>query len=164
MQSEPVLLLDGPDKHRQIVIEELERAGFEVDVHKDFYDYCMEGDPLPQMTIIKTPPVEEFKKKYDVVFMFIHIKGYAKENVNRLVWSASHSSELPWFIHEVPTIGVSLNYTNTLYDVPMLKTFINSYAPTREYIRATIEKICGKSEFTGTADENVWCGRWDTRI
>jgi len=164
MQSEPVLMSDGPDKHRQIVIEELERAGFEVDVHKDFYDYVMEGDKMAPLSIMSTPPVEEFKQKYDVVFVFIHTKGYAKENVNRVVYSASHSSEIPWFVHEVPTIGVSLNYTNSLYDVPMLKTFINAYAPTREYVRATIEKIIGKQEFTGSYDDNVWCGRWDTKL
>lgn len=164
VQSEPVLLKNGPDKYRQVVVEELERAGFEVEVHKDFYDYCMEGHPQPDQAIMDTGNVEGFKEKYDVVFMFIHTKGYAKENVNRVVWSASHSSELPWYIHEVPTIGISLNYTNSLYDVPMLKTFINAYAPTREYVRAAIEKICGKSEFTGSYDENVWCDRWDTKL
>ena len=53
--------------------------------------------------------------------------------------------------------------SNHLYDLPMMKTFINAYAPTREYIRATVEKIVGKSEFKGKANELVWCGRWDTR-
>ncbi len=66
-------------------------------------------------------------------------------------------------MHEVPTVGVSLNYTNHLYDLPMLKTFINAYAPTREYIRAAVEKITGQSEFKGKANDLVWCGRWDTR-
>ena len=164
VETAPVSILNGPDKTKQIVIEELERVGFEVDDHKDYYELeCEEMSPLNQFKIMDTPPVEEFKKKYDVVFMFVHMQGYAKENNVRLVWSASHSSELPWFVYEVPTIGVSLNYTNHLYDLPMMKTFINAYAPTREYIRATVEKIVGKSEFKGKANELVWCGRWDTR-
>ena len=124
---------------------------------------CKGMSPMNAFRIMETPPVEEFKKKYDVVFMFVHMKGYAQENNVRLKWSAAHSNELPWFVHEVPTIGVSLNYTNHLYDLPMLKTFVNAYAPTREYIRAAIEKICGKSEFQGKLNELVWCGRWDTR-
>lgn len=164
VQSAPVSMLDGIDKAKQIVIEELERAGFEVDSHKDYYELeCEKMDPSNRMKIIEVPPVEEFKAKYDIVFMFVHMKGYAQENNVRLKWSAAHSSEIPWFVTEVPTVGVSLNYTNHLYDLPMLKTFINAYAPTREYIRAAIEKITGKSQFKGTANELVWCGRWDTR-
>ena len=34
----------------------------------------------------------------------------------------------------------------------------------REYIKACIEKMTGKTEFKGTANELVWCGRWDTRL
>ena len=45
-----------------------------------------------------------------------------------------------------------------------MKTFINAYAPTRECIRATVEKLVGKSEFKGKYNENVWCGSWDTRL
>ena len=165
VETAPVSYLNGTDKAKQIVIEELERVGFEVDDHKDYYEMeCEEMSPLNQFKIMDTPKVEEFKEKYDVVFMFVHMQGYAKENNVRLVWSAAHSSELPWFVHEVPTIGVSLNYTNHLYDLPMLKTFINAYAPTREYIRATVEKIVGQSEFKGKANDLVWCGRWDTRL
>jgi len=107
--------------------------------------------------------VEEMKMRYDVVFFFIHMRGYAQQNNIRLSYSAGHSSEMPWWIHEVPTVCVSLNYTNHLYDVPMMKTYINAYAPTRPYIHAAIQKIIGKSEFKGRYDENVWCGRWETR-
>ena len=164
VESAPVSNLNGPDPAKKIVIEELERAGFTVDAHEDYYEMeCEKMSPANAFRIMATPPVEEFKKKYDVVFMFVHMKGYAQENNVRLKWSAAHSSELPWFVHEVPTVGVSLNYTNHLYDLPMLKTFVNAYAPTREYIRAAVEKITGKSAFQGKANDLVWCGRWDTR-
>jgi beta-N-acetylhexosaminidase len=46
----------------------------------------------------------------------------------------------------------------------MMKTYINAYADTREYIRAVIEKILGKSEFKGVYNDVVWCDRWDTRV
>ena len=92
------------------------------------------------------------------------MKGYAQENNVRLKYSAAHSNELPWWVQEVPTVCVSLNYTNHLYDLPMMKTFINAYAPTRACIRAAIEKITGQSGFYGTYNENVWCRAWDTRL
>lgn len=165
IESAPVSVLDGTDKAKKIVVEELERVGFEVTCHTDYYEYeCEKQDFMNRFRAMQTESVEEFKKKYDVVFMFINMKGYAQENNVRVRWSASHSNELPWFVREVPTIGVSLNYTNHLIDVPMLKTFINAYAPTREYIRAAIEKIVGVSEFEGKANELVWCGRWETKL
>ncbi|MBQ9047743.1 MAG: hypothetical protein IJ120_07570 [Solobacterium sp.] len=164
VETAPVSYSKGTDPAKKIVIEELERAGFEVDAHQDYYEMEAEKmSPFNEFRIMETPPVEEFKKKYDIVFVFVHMEGYAKENNVRVVWSAAHSSELPWYVHEVPTVGVSLNYTNHLYDLPMLKTFINAYAPTREYIRAAVEKITGQSEFKGKANDLVWCGRWDTR-
>jgi beta-N-acetylhexosaminidase len=165
VESAPVSYLDGTDKAKNIVIEELERVGFEVTDNKDYYEMEAEKpDFANRMRIMDTEPVEEFKKKYDLVMMFVNMKGYAQENNVRVKWSASHSNELPWFVYEVPTIGVSLNYTNHLIDLPMLKTYINAYAPTREYIRAAIEKITGQSDFKGKYNEIVWCGRWDTRL
>ena len=91
------------------------------------------------------------------------MKGYAQGNNVRLQWSASHSYEMPWYVHEVPTVFASLSYTNQLYDLPMAKTYINAYAPTQEYIHATVQKIIGQEPFEGQTDDNVWCGRWDTR-
>ncbi|MEA5051175.1 MAG: glycoside hydrolase family 3 N-terminal domain-containing protein [Oscillospiraceae bacterium] len=165
VESAPVSYLDGTDPVKKIVIEELERVGFAVTAHRDYYEMEAEhADPMNRMRIIEAEPVEEFKKKYDLVLMVVNMKGYAQENNVRIKWSASHSSELPWFVHEVPTVGMSLNYTNHLIDLPMLKTFINAYAPTREYIRAAVEKITGRSPFRGKANDIVWCGRWDTRL
>ncbi len=164
IESAPVSMTQGTDPAKKIVIEELERAGFIVDDHKDFYELeCEHPSPVNAFRIMETPPVEEFKKKYDIVFVFVHMKGYAQENNVRVKWSAAHSSELPWYVCEVPTVGVSLNYTNHLYDLPMLKTFVNAYAPTREYIRAAVEKLTGQTPFKGKANELVFCDRWDTR-
>ena len=164
VETAPVSYLNGTDPSKKIVVEELERVGFTVDCHQDYYEMeCEQMSPMNAFRIMETPSVEEFKSKYDVVFMVVHMKGYAQENNVRVKWSAAHSSELPWFVYEVPTIGISLNYTNHLYDLPMLKTFINAYAPTREYIRAAVEKIVGRSEFKDKANDLVWCGRWDTR-
>ena len=46
----------------------------------------------------------------------------------------------------------------------MLKTFVNAYAPTKEYIHALVEKLTGKSPFKGQANDLVWCGRWETKL
>jgi beta-N-acetylhexosaminidase len=165
LQSPPASVIDGADTAKQVVIEELERAGFEVWVNKDYYEMEIESpNPMNRFKAIKTGSVGEFRKEHDLALVFINMKGYAQENNVRVKYSVSHSSEIPWYAREVPTICVSLNYTNHLFDVPMMKTYINAYADTREYIRAVIEKILGKSEFKGVYNDAVWCDRWDTRI
>jgi beta-N-acetylhexosaminidase len=166
VQSTPTSKGYKGDPTKQVIIEELERAGFAVDVCPNYHDLEAENGVSP-MNFLKMlghdETREQFDANHDVVFLFINIKGYALENEVRVRWSCNHSCELPWYNEEVPTIGVSLNYTNHLIDVPQLHTFVNAYGPNRENIRAAVEKICGKSAFKGKAGETVFCGRWDTR-
>ena len=154
------------DPVKGVIVEELEKAGFDVTLAPNFYDLELENGPTPRnMGIMMGKTTrKEFKDQYDAVMVFINVKGYAQENNVRMRWSCHHTVELPWYISEVPTIGVSLNLTNHLIDVPQIHTFINAYGSSRENISATIEKICGKSEFKGTASETVFCERWDTRL
>ena len=166
IQSTPTSKAYKGDPVKDLVVEELENAGFAVDVAPNFHDLEVEKGPSPanMMTMMDCGKMEEFRAKYDVVFLVINVKGYAQENNVRLRWSCNHSSELPWYATEVPTIGISLNYTNHLIDVPQVRTFINAYGCNRASIRAAIEKVCGRSEFTGTASDTVFCGKWDTRL
>lgn len=154
------------DGVRQLITEELERAGFTVTQCPSFYDLEIENGVHPMNFVRMMQPGrrEDFRKNYDIVFVFINIKGYAQRNVERLSWSSGHSMEMPWYTEEVPTVGVSLNYTNHLVDCANIHTFVNAYGPNRENIRAAVEKITGKSEFRGRADETVFCGRWDTQL
>ena len=166
IQSTPTSKAYKKDPVKQIVIEELERAGFTVDVAPNFHDLEVSEGVKPQnmITMMNRGSMKEFAAKYDVVFLVLNIKGYAQENNVRLRWSCNHSSELPWYVTEVPTVGISLNYTNHLIDVPQVHAFVNAYGSTRTSIRAAIEKICGRSRFKGTASDTVFCGKWDTRL
>lgn len=166
IQSTPTTKAYTGDPVKNVMIEELERAGFTVDVAPNFHDLEVAEGPSfkHMMTMMDCGKMEDFRAKYDVVFLVINVKGYAQENEVRLRWSCNHSSELPWYVTEVPTIGISLNYTTHLIDVPQVHTFVNAYGNTRTCIRTALEKICGKSEFTGTASETVFCGKWDTRL
>ncbi len=154
------------DPVKGVIVEELEKAGFEVKLAPNFYDLEVENGPSPQNlgVMMSQTTRKQFKEEYDAVMVFINIKGYAQENNVRLRWSCHHTVELPWYISELPTIGVSLNFTNHLIDIPQIHTFINAYGSSREHISATIEKIIGKSEFKGTPSETVFCERWDTKL
>ena len=62
------------------------------------------------------------------------------------------SNEVPWYVQEVPTVFVSLNFTTHLTDVPMVKAYINAYHDNKETISQAIDKIMGESEFKGTPE------------
>lgn len=164
--STPTTRAYAGDPVKEVVIEELKRAGFEVDVCPSFHDLELENgvSPMNFIKMLNHQTREEFVSKHDLALVVINVKGYAQENEVRVRWSVNHSCEMPWYNEEIPTIGMSLNYTNHLIDVPQLHTFINAYSPKREHIRAAIEKMTGNSQFMGTADETVFCGRWETRL
>ena len=165
IQSAPASAQAGTDPSKKIMIEELTKAGFEVTAPEDFYELEMSAPgPANRFRLMAKQSMEQVRRDFDICLAVIHMRGYAQTNNNRLVYSMGHSPEVPWYVTELPTVCVSLNYTNHLIDVPMMKTFINAYAPTREYIRALVEKLTGRSPFTGRHDDLVFCGRWEARL
>ncbi len=136
----------------QIIIEELESAGFDVtlaDTSKNRY---------------KKGRIAEYSKQWDAAMVFADVSGYAMENNYRIRWNNGSPAETPWFVSELPTIFISLNYTTHLHDVPMMRTYINSYGNTRSIIRQTIQKIMGDSSFKGRYNDLVFCDKWDTHL
>ena len=87
--------------------EELERLGYEVDVADTYYELDRENPATAKIKMMQIGKHETFRETYDVVFFVVYMKGYAQENNVRLGFSCGHSNEMPWFIHEVPTVGIS---------------------------------------------------------
>ncbi len=166
VQSAPTSTLYQPDPARSVFIEELEAAGFEVTLSPSFHDLEAENGPsfMNMVKMMDKGPINAYKEKYDLVMVVFNIKGYAQENIVRVKWSAHHSKEVPWYISEIPTIGISLNMTNHLIDVPQMKTYINAFGSSRDHIRSCIDKILGKSEFTGLVKDHYFCNRWEARV
>ncbi|SFQ06178.1 beta-N-acetylhexosaminidase [Butyrivibrio proteoclasticus] len=164
--SSPTTLGYKKDPVKQMIIDELTEAGFEVDVCPNYFELELDNGitPMNFIKMLNHEKREKFISQHDLALIVINVKGYAQENNVRVRWSINHSCELPWYNEEIPTIAVSLNYTNHLIDLPQVHTFINAYGARRENIKAVIEKMLGQSSFKGKADESVFCGRWDTRL
>lgn len=108
VENPPARLEEGTDPAKKMVVEELERVGFTVSLHKNFYDLeVADSKAANKFTIRKKGKVEQFKEEYDIVFVFVNINGYAQENNMRIKWSAGHSGETPWYVHEVPLVCIS---------------------------------------------------------
>ena len=140
-------LLKGDDEIvKADIIRQLTEAGFEVDAE----DMTAKGK------------IEEFKRRYDAVFLVLNVSGFAQYNTMRVKWDLP--TKQPWYMSEVPTIVLSASFPNMLIDVPMARCYANSYMSHPEAIHAALEKLMGKSEFKGKYNENVFCGRWETRF
>ncbi len=137
--------LASPAKEQ--IFTELRNRGFEV---VDGDDFSSKGK------------MDEFTKDTDAVLVFIDQVGFAQYNTMRLKWSLP--IDQPWYVSQVPTAFISLYLPNYLIDLTMSRTYVNCYMDTPDTIKVMIDKICGDSEFKGTPSENVWCGRWDTRL
>ncbi len=139
----------GSEKTVSHVLEALVRYGYEPELMESSMD---------------KGKITDFKARYDAVMLFADISGFAQTNSVRLMWPDPMSSCYPWYIHDVPTVFVSFNYTSHLIDVSRVPGFINAYNNRPETIDETIRRIAGLAEFEGCYDDDVWCGTWDTRF
>jgi beta-N-acetylhexosaminidase len=148
-----------PTGYLRIAQEELERVGFEVHPFKNAQQRIAAGEQgVTFHSVLQGEATDGYAEQYDAAIIFANVNGFAQEATIRVRWSAPMAAEIPWYATEVPTVFVSLALPNHLIDVPMVKTVIHAYAPTREAIRAVVEKIQGRSPFQGTCNENVFCG------
>jgi beta-N-acetylhexosaminidase len=132
------------------IVAELEKRGFEVTVNDG--SSRVKGRTL------------DYRSEVDAALIIADIVGYGAENNYRIRWKTAMSNECPWYVHEVPTVMVSLNYTTHLHDATMVKCYINAYHSNEEIIRQVIDKIMGESEFIGTPNDLVWTDKWQAKL
>lgn len=135
-------------------VKKLEEEGFEVTVYKN------EGFE------VMNDSVESFKSRYDLVMYIGNIETASNKTVSRLNWHTMFGlgNNMPWMVHEVPVMFISVGNPYHLLDAPMIKTFINGYCNSEYVINAVIEKIMGRSEFKGKSPIDPFCGKIDTRL
>ena len=73
--------------------------------------------------------------------------------------------EIPWYVHEVPVVGISVNKTTMLADAPMLRTYINTYDSLDHTMDALVDALlAGPDAFKGTDPMDAYCGMIDTHM
>jgi beta-N-acetylhexosaminidase len=73
--------------------------------------------------------------------------------------------EIPWYVHELPVVGISVNKPTMLADVPMLRTYINTYDSNDDTMDALVEALLtGPEAFKGSDPIDSFCGMWDTHM
>ena len=137
-------------KTLETFVVELEKRGFEVTVNDG--NSRVKGRTL------------EYRQNVDAAIVVADVVGYGAQNNYRIQWKTAMSNECPWYVWEVPTVMVSLNFTTHLHDATMVKCYINAYHNNEEIIRQVVDKIMGESEFKGKPNGLVWADKWQAKL
>ena len=143
-------IYESSPKARDTFVAELERRGFEVTLNDG-------ASRVKGATL-------DYRSEVDAAIVVANVVGYAAENNYRIRWKTPMSTDAPWYVHEVPTVMVSLNYTTHLHDATMVKAYINAYNDTDQTIGLVIDKIMGDSDFRGTYNDLVWTEKWQAKL
>ncbi|MBQ8503069.1 MAG: glycosyl hydrolase family 3 [Clostridia bacterium] len=147
-----------------VLIEELKKQGFEPTLFKLNYLKYISPHGLNGKRAIAEYSVKEFADMYDAAIVLCNISGFSTTNERSLHWSIPMGPEIPWYASEIPTVAISVAHPFHLIDLAMVPTYINTYNPSEETIRQTVLKLTGKSEFKGVSPVDAYCDRWDTRL
>ena len=158
------LMFGKAGRERNLLAQELKAQGFAVEAYQ--------MNPLKYLTpkgvngkkMLAEISIQDFRKKYDAVFVIANVQSFSTTNERNLHWSIPMGPEIPWYAAEKPTVFISVAHPFHLYDVPMIPTFINAYDSSAAAIRLTVQKLMGKSEFKGTSPVDAFCDLWDTRL
>lgn len=119
-------------------------------------------EPAPGMEGFMTP-VREITERYDLILYAAELATRSNQTVVRPEWSDPMGANVPTYCHSIPTVFVSFENPYHLVDVPQMRTFVNCYGGSEAVLRATLEKLMGKSRFQGRSPSDPFCGKWETK-
>ncbi|MCF0134911.1 MAG: beta-hexosaminidase, partial [Lachnospiraceae bacterium] len=104
--------------------------------------------------------IADFVSQQDLVISLFDVSAGAHPSFGL----SKGGGEIPWYVHELPVIGISVNSPVMLPDVPMLKTYINTYDANDDTMDALVEAlVTGPEAFKGKDPIDSFCGYWDAR-
>ena len=112
----------------------------------------------------RTAKYAETVDKYDLILYLCNLATKSNQTTVRIEWLNPMGVNVPRFVKSVPTVFVSTENPYHLLDVPMVKTYINTYGMNDYTVKYLVEKLLGRSEFKANEPVDAFCGRWDTRI
>ncbi|NQP39728.1 beta-hexosaminidase [Streptococcus suis] len=108
-------------------------------------------------------PIAEITEHYDLIINLVDVNSGG--TTQRIIWPAAKGTpDQPFYVHEIPTIVVSVQHPFALADMPQVATYINAYDGLPVTLEALVAKLVGESSFTGVSPVDAYCGLVDTRI
>jgi beta-N-acetylhexosaminidase len=137
----------------RLLVELLIAEGFEVTRFEPTME--MEGE---------VSPTTDTTERYDLILYLARLATRSNQTTVRIEWAQPMGANVPMVMTSVPTVFVSVENPYHLIDVPRVPTYINTYNSSATTIRALVEKLMGRSPFTGVSPIDPFCGRWDAKV
>ena len=104
--------------------------------------------------------ISDFTAQQDLVITLFDVA-----NGHPVFGMSKGGGEIPWYVHELPVVGISVNKPTMLADCPMLRTYINAYDSNDDTMDALVDAlVTGVEAFKGTDPIDSYCGMWDTQM
>ncbi len=156
----------GPQKSAaERLCDKLNEKGFEAFIYESPLDKMMKevaaGKPFNlNLYFAGKNAISEFVAGQDLVITFFDIaNGHPAYGLSK------GGGEIPWYVHEVPVVGISMNKPTMLADIPMVRTYINTYDSKEHTMNALVDALLtGPEAFKGTDPIDAYCGMYDTHM
>jgi len=145
--------------------EKLNAKGFDAFVYESPLDKMMKqiaaGEkPSLNLYFAGKNAISEFVSGQDLVISFFDVGGG-----HPTFGLSKGGGEIPWYVHELPVIGISVNKPTMLADAPMLRTYINTYDSQEHTLDALVDALMeGEEAFKGQDPIDAYCGMFDTHM
>ena len=104
--------------------------------------------------------IEDFKAGPDLIISLCNVM-----NGRPSFGLSKGGGEIPWYVFELPVIGISVNLPTMLADLPMLRTYINAYDSEACTMEKLVDKLLeGPEAFKGSDPIDSFCGLFATKI
>ena len=104
--------------------------------------------------------IEDFKSEQDLVITLCDVM-----NGRPSFGLSKGGGEIPWYVFELPVVGISVNAPTMLADIPQFRTYINAYDSKPQTMDALVDNLLsGPDAFKGEDPIDSFCGLWDAKI
>ena len=145
--------------------EKLQAKGFDAFIYESPLDKMMKevaaGKPFNlNLYFAGKNAIADFVSGMDLVVSFFDVA-----NGHPVFGMSKGGGEIPWYVHEIPVVGISVNKPTMLADAPMLRTYINAYDSNEDTMDALVDALLtGPEAFEGMDPIDSYCGLWDTHM
>ena len=145
--------------------DRLNAKGFEAFIYESPLDQMKKkiaaGEkPSMNMYFAGKNAIADFVSGQDVVITLFNVS-----NGHPAFGLSKGGGEIPWYVHELPVVGISVSKPTMLADCPMLQTYINTYDANDDTLDALVDALMtGPEAFKGTDPIDAYCGMIDTHM
>lgn len=155
----------GGTSAAQMLKDKLCEKGFEAFIYESPLDQMkkrVEAGEKPSINLYFAGKnaIADFTKDMDLVITLCDV------STGRPAFGMSKGGgEIPWYVFELPVIVVGCGQPTMLADIPMARTYINTYDGKESTLDALVEKLMtGAIAFTGKDPIDSFCGVMDARL